>query len=90
MSKQLVTTAKALGGNMLAPTTTHAIRIEIKSASSDRLYVVALSNATGEWQCSCPGWCMKKPGKPRGCKHLKAMQPALEAAAAPAALKAAK
>ena len=39
--------------------------------------------STVEWQhpvdqtkrcsCNCPGWAMKKPGKPRSCKHTKDM-----------------
>jgi len=35
------------------------------------------SKATGEWQCSCPGWIMKKAGKERSCKHLQSLLPVL-------------
>jgi hypothetical protein len=44
-------------------------RFEIKSASSDRLYVVAQNKTTGEWGCSCPGWRVMRNGV-RKCKHL--------------------
>jgi hypothetical protein len=47
-------------------------RIEIKSESSGRIYVVAekLANGrpTGTWGCSCPGWLSR-----RACKHLTRM-----------------
>jgi hypothetical protein len=55
----------------------HQNRMEIASQSSDRVYVVAQSKNTGEWQCSCPGWVIKRPGKERSCKHLRSMEPAL-------------
>ena len=65
------------GAVALPESGTHANRMEIRSESSDRLYVVSQAKSSGEWQCSCPGWIMKRPGKPRGCKHLTAMAPAL-------------
>ncbi len=40
-------------------------RFEIRSSSSNRIYVVAMNKATGKWGCSCPGYCSK-----RKCKHL--------------------
>ncbi len=45
-----------------------ADRIEIKSSSSSRVYVVAKNVITGAWGCSCPGWKSH-----RTCKHLKSM-----------------
>lgn len=63
--------------NFLPDTQTHENRMEIKSASSNRIYVVAQSKSTGEWQCSCPGWVLKKAGKERTCKHLETMMPSL-------------
>jgi hypothetical protein len=45
-----------------------ADRIEIKSESSSRIYVVARNVSTGAWGCSCPGWKSH-----RTCKHLKSM-----------------
>lgn len=43
-------------------------RIEIKSSSSSRVYVVAQRVSTGLWECSCPGWKAR-----RRCKHLASM-----------------
>lgn len=40
-------------------------RFEIRSASSNRVYVVAQNKATKKWGCSCPGYCIH-----RKCKHL--------------------
>jgi len=78
MNKSIVKIARQNKWDLLPDNKTHANRLEIASESSNRLYVVAQSKTTGEWQCSCPGWCIKRPGKPRGCKHLTAMKPLLE------------
>lgn len=40
-------------------------RVEIKSESSDNLYVVAQNKRTGKWGCNCPGYL-----RHRKCKHL--------------------
>ena len=40
-------------------------RFEIKSSSSNRVYVVAQSKSGRWWACSCPGWIRHKH-----CKHL--------------------
>ena len=49
-------------------------RFEIKSSSSNRLYVVAQNSAKRYWACSCPGWKIH-----RKCKHLAALSlPAYE------------
>lgn len=43
-------------------------RFEIRSSSSNRIYIVA-QHITGRWwSCSCPGWISH-----RNCKHLKAL-----------------
>lgn len=65
------------GVELLPDTKLHHHRFHIKSSSSDALYVVSQKTSTGEWQCACPGWIYKKPGRERGCKHLTAMMPAL-------------
>jgi hypothetical protein len=48
-------------------------RLEVKSATSDRLYIVSEKldhgRPTGTWGCSCPGW----KGYRGECKHLKSM-----------------
>ena len=72
--------AKKIGATALEDNTTHESRMQIKSESSNRLYVVAQAKGSGEWQCSCPGWIMKRAGKARGCKHLNAILPILNAA----------
>lgn len=40
-------------------------RFEIKSASSNRIYIVAQNKQSGHWGCSCPGYLSN-----RKCKHL--------------------
>lgn len=40
-------------------------RIEIKSETSNRVYVVSQHTAKRHWGCSCPGWRAH-----RQCKHL--------------------
>ena len=49
-------------------------RFEIRSSSSNRLYVVAQNKTKRHWGCSCMGWI-----RHRNCKHLSAIGlPALE------------
>jgi hypothetical protein len=40
-------------------------RFEVKSESSDRIYVIAQNKSTELWGCSCPGYRTR-----RSCKHL--------------------
>jgi len=40
-------------------------RFEIRSESSNRVYIVAQNKKTGCWGCSCPGYLSH-----RRCKHL--------------------
>ena len=79
-NQQLENVARQFGGVVLPDNPSHQNRIEIKSESSTRKYIVSQNKATGEWGCSCPGWCMKKAGQPRKCKHLTTMKKALEMA----------
>lgn len=72
--------ADQLGLEILPENKTHKNRMEIRSETSNRIYVIAQAKTSGEWQCSCPGWILKRAGKDRGCKHLKAILPALESA----------
>jgi len=77
-AKDLALISQTTGLKILGDTATHKARMEIKSESSNRLYLVSFRPSLQQWECSCPAWCMKKAGKPRGCKHLKNMLPALE------------
>jgi hypothetical protein len=56
----------------LSPSTQWGVRVEIKSSSSDRVYVVAErlrhGRPTATYGCSCPGWRGY-----RDCKHLTGM-----------------
>jgi hypothetical protein len=40
-------------------------RFEVRSASSNRVYVIAQHKTSRHWGCSCPGWICR-----RRCKHL--------------------
>ena len=40
-------------------------RFEVRSSSSDRVYVIAQNKAKRHWGCSCPGF-----KRHRTCKHL--------------------
>ena len=53
------------GGNALPDNATHTNRMEIRSESSGRVYVVAQRKRDHSWGCSCPGWI-----RHRKCKHL--------------------
>jgi len=44
-------------------------RFEIKSSTSDRVYIVAQHRIKRHFACSCPGW-----KRHRVCKHLAALQ----------------
>ena len=43
-------------------------RFEIRSGSSDRIYIVSQNKKGRFWGCSCPGWKAYK-----SCKHLSAI-----------------
>ena len=43
-------------------------RFEIKSSSSNRVYIVAQHKKNRYWGCSCPGWKSHKH-----CHHLREM-----------------
>lgn len=72
------------GGTAIEDNSTYTNRFEIASETSSNLYIVAQNKSTGEWSCSCRGWIIKKPGKPRTCKHLQALLPILVEAQSPA------
>ena len=43
-------------------------RFEIRSETSNRVYIIAQHKKHRHWGCSCPGWRTK-----RNCKHLNAL-----------------
>ncbi len=71
--------AKLLPDDPKFPRFTH--RLQVRSSSSDNLYVVSWNKVSQEWGCSCMGW-IRNHGRFPGyqCQHLKPMVPALEAA----------
>lgn len=44
------------------------LRFEIRSESSNRVYIVSQHKNNKHWGCSCPGWIIHKT-----CKHLSAL-----------------
>jgi len=65
--------AKSINGNLLPDNKTHRMRMEIRSESSNRIYIVSQRLSNSQYECSCPGWI-----RHRNCKHLTAMKPALQ------------
>jgi len=43
-------------------------RFKVRSATSNRLYIIAQHKKKRHWGCSCPGW-----RRHRSCKHLTAI-----------------
>ena len=43
-------------------------RFEIRSQSSNRVYIISQNIKKRHWACSCPGWRIH-----RNCKHLQAI-----------------
>ena len=92
MSKQLALIAEKTGAVVLPDSNGWTNRLEIRSASSNKKYVVAQrqnkdGQAYGDFACSCLGWIMSQKRGTYTCKHLDAMRPILKAAfpsAAPA------
>lgn len=52
-------------------------RVQIRSETSTRLYVIAKHKTNGTLGCSCMGWI-----RHRHCKHLRVFAPVLQAAGA--------
>lgn len=57
--------ATEIGSTLLPDNKQWTNRFQIKSGSSDRLYVIAQQREDETWGCSCPGWRHH-----RRCKHL--------------------
>ena len=80
--KAIIMVANQLGTDILPDAKGWKNRIQIRSESSDRLYVVSQRMTDNTWGCSCMGWKSH-----RNCKHLKAMMPMLAAATKQLAIK---
>lgn len=78
MSALIKKIAASIQAEVLPDNASHSHRMQIRSESSNRLYVVARNKKTLEWGCSCPGWIHAKGGV-RTCKHMRAIMPALQA-----------
>jgi len=61
----MLTVKKPAGSLALPDNDQWTNRFEIRSESSNRVYIVAQNKKTGNWGCSCPGYLSK-----RKCKHL--------------------
>lgn len=53
---------------MLPDNSSYTNRFEIKSQTSDSIYIIAQSKSGRWWSCSCFGWIRHKH-----CKHLTAL-----------------
>ena len=56
------------GSEVLPDNAQYTNRFEIRSESSDRVYVIAQHKSSRWWSCSCFGWI-----RYRKCKHLDAL-----------------
>ncbi len=68
----LVIAANRIGANLLPDNAQWTNRVEIKSETSSRLYIVAQHKTNGTWACGCMAWI-----RYRKCKHLTNMLPLL-------------
>lgn len=73
---------RSLGVELLPDNKTHQHRMEIRSETSDRLYIVAQRKGNSSWECKCPGWLSH-----RHCKHLDEMSHLLNALGGPVGLR---
>lgn len=74
-SSALVKIAREFGGEALPDNAQWTNRVQIKSSSSDNLYIVAQRKGSGQIGCSCRGFV--RWGR---CKHARVFAPALAAA----------
>ena len=77
MNAAMVKIANRNGATLLADNAQWTNRMEIRSASSSRLYIVAQHKTNHNFACSCPGWI-----RHRKCKHLTAIVPQIQSATA--------
>jgi hypothetical protein len=72
MDTALVAYAERAGIVLLDDNEQWANRMQIRSETSNRLYVVAQNKRTGVWACNCPGHKRARNGI-RKCKHITSM-----------------
>lgn len=70
--QQLTVAAARSGGQLLADNAQWTNRVQIRSETSDNLYVIAQRKSDGSWGCGCRGWV-----RHRHCKHLDRFLPAI-------------
>jgi predicted nucleic acid-binding Zn finger protein len=71
---------KNQGLDILPDNNQYKNRFNIKSESSNRLYVIAQRISDGAMTCSCPGWIRARNGhENRTCKHIRTLAPLLNA-----------
>lgn len=56
------------GSQVLPDNAAYTNRFEVKSESSNAVYIIAQSKKGRWWSCECPGWRAH-----RNCRHLKAV-----------------
>lgn len=69
MANQLALIASLNGLTLLEDNAQWTNRFEIKSETSNRIYVISQNKKSKIWGCSCPGWITR-----RKCKHLFSIQ----------------
>ncbi len=55
-------------GSLLPDNNQWENRFEIRSETTNRIYIIAQNKKKRHWGCSCPGW-----RRHRKCKHLRAL-----------------
>lgn len=75
MNAVMIKIANRNGAALLPDNAQYTNRLEIRSATSSRLYIVAQHKTNHNWSCGCMGWI-----RHRKCKHLEAIMPQIQAA----------
>lgn len=73
MNETMAVALRNIGADPLPDNAAWKNRMNIRSESSARLYVIAQRKTDGVWACSCFGW-----KRYRHCKHLTTMVPTLD------------
>ena len=80
----LATVAAKTGAVVLPDSNGWTNRLQIRSGTSDKLYIVAQRQKDGkqhgDFACSCLAWIMSQKRGTYTCKHLNVMGPILTAA----------